>query len=175
MDHIKAASRSALREGASPRMEPGRQLISRFTKLVASTVEPDPPQNPQGNPLRLPQTPNNPRVREAIVTSRAKATSGPASVSEPTPVTKRASGVFGSKWFALEHLLTFEYLLPTVIVLLVLTTLTELFIQKRARDRRRPGGFEPIDLPAYSRDDRNASFVAASEETHADLSRPWNP
>jgi hypothetical protein len=150
MEHIRAASRRALNAGATPKMEPGRQLINRFSKIVAS--EPDPP---------VSQTPKP--VIPALHTVEAAPTAT-ASSSSAAPKANSAWKFVSLTWRGFA----FEQMLPIVVFSGVILALGVLYIRKKARDRR-SSPFVPIDLPACSRDDKE-SFVATSDATHAALS-----
>lgn len=136
--------------GTTPKMEPGRQLINRFSKIVAS--EPDPP---------VSQTP------KPVIPTLRTVEAAPSATASPIAAASRAA----SAWKFVSLLLRgfpFERLLPIIVFAGVALALCVMYIRKRTRDRR-AAPFLPIDLPAYSRDDKE-SFVATSDATHAALS-----
>lgn len=146
MEHIRAASRRALNVGTTPKMDPGRQLINRFSKIVAA--EPDPP---------VSQTP-----KPVIPTLRT--------VEADAPIA-RAPRAIPSFWKSVLPMFQgfgFEQLLPIIVFAGVALALCVMYIRKRTREHR-TAPFVPIDLPACSRDDKE-SFVATSDATHATLS-----
>lgn len=182
MEHIKAASKQALRAGPSPRIEPGQQLINRFSKIAATL--PDPPETPKP-PVIPPLRPHS-AYREVDAggnMSDAKGSGGwgiwgflkglgGSGSGEGTKVVIGRSGSqgWGSLLSGLYKWTSFENLIPIVVIGGTILILIVMFIKKRMKpegnDRALP--FVPIDLPAYSREDKE-SFVATSDSTHADL------
>ncbi|GAQ92459.1 hypothetical protein KFL_010190010 [Klebsormidium nitens] len=154
MEHIRAASRRALNAGPSPRMEPGRQLINRFSKIVAA--EPDPPPSATPRPVIPPL-----RTVETVGTVTRVQAEGQGNLFQKGVGFVKAIVPF-FQWG-----LSFEQLLPLFAFTSVIVALCVMYLRKRSRDRR-ISPFVPIDLPAYSRA-RDDPFVTTSNKTHSEL------
>jgi hypothetical protein len=154
MEHIKSASKMALKGGPSPRMEAGQLLINKFSKIAATLPDPPPTPRPPEIPALRPHVAYAEGVKNVIDPDFKVHDHG---VRVNTSLISWRSFTSMMSWLPrLYAWASFEHLIPTVVIGSVITCLVVMYVRKKNKVSDRPQPYSPIDLPAYSRDDKQA-------------------